>query len=110
VNEQRPVIWQAVMPAADLWEGELTGVELCGTKIVLLNVAGEIRAFADRCPHRGGQLSEGALDGCTLTCANHLWEFDALTGKGTNPGNCRLTALGTRVREGQIEVLATVPT
>lgn len=109
MNEQRPVMWQAVMPAADLWEGELTGVELCGTKIVLLNVAGEIRAFADCCPHLGGQLSEGALDGCTLTCANHLWEFDALTGKGTNPGNCRLTALGTRVREGQIEVLATVP-
>jgi toluene monooxygenase system ferredoxin subunit len=32
------------------------------------------------------------LTGCALTCANHLWEFDALTGKGINPGNCQLTA------------------
>lgn len=106
---QRAAAWQAVMPTADLWEGELTGVELAGTRIVLLNVAGEIRAFADRCPHLGGQLSAGALAGRTLTCANHRWEFDALTGEGVNPGNCRLAVFGTRVREGQIEVLAPGP-
>jgi hypothetical protein len=42
----------------------------------------------------------------SLTCANHLGEFDALTGKGTDPGHCQLTAFDTRVREGQIEILA----
>jgi toluene monooxygenase system ferredoxin subunit len=109
VKEQRPVTWQTVMPAEDLWAGELTGVQLGEKKIVLLNVGGEIRAFEDRCPHLGSQLSEGVLDGCTLTCANHLWEFDALTGKGTNPGGCQLTVVGTRVREGQIEILAPAP-
>ena len=101
--------WQAVMPAEDLWEGELTGVQLGGKKIVLLNVAGEIRAFEDRCPHLGFQLSEGSLDGSTLTCVNHLWEFDALTGTGTNPGNCQLTVFGTRVIQGQIEILTPGP-
>jgi toluene monooxygenase system ferredoxin subunit len=98
--------WQAVMSAEDLWDGELTEVQLAGTKIVLLNVGGQIRAFEDRCPHLGGQLSAGTLDGCTLTCANHLWEFDALTGQGINPGRSQLTALDTRVRDGQIEILA----
>lgn len=98
--------WQVVMPAEDLWAGELTQVQLGGQKIVVLNVGGEIRAFEDRCPHLGFQLSAGELDGCTLTCANHRWEFDALTGKGTNPGNCQLTAFGARVRDGQIEILA----
>jgi toluene monooxygenase system ferredoxin subunit len=44
--------WQAVMPAADLWAGELAGVQLGGQKIVLVNVEGEIRAFEDRCPAR----------------------------------------------------------
>jgi toluene monooxygenase system ferredoxin subunit len=103
------VTWQVVMPAADLWEGELTAVELGNQKIVLLNVGGQIRAFENRCPHLGFQLSEGELDGCTLTCANHRWEFEALTGKGTNPGNCQLTAFDIRVRDGQIEILAPVP-
>ena len=66
-------------------------------------------AIEDRCPHLGFQLSQGDLDGCTLTCANHQWEFDALTGQGTNPGNCQLTMFGTRVRAGQIEILAPGP-
>ena len=57
----------------------------------------------------GFQLSEGDLDGRILTCANHQWEFDALTGSGTNPGHCQLTAFGIRVRDGQIEVLAPDP-
>ncbi len=83
----RDETWQVVMPADDLWEGELTGVRLGAKNIVLLNAGGEILAFEDRCPHLGFQLSQGNLDRCTLTCANHQWEFDALTGQGTNPGN-----------------------
>jgi toluene monooxygenase system ferredoxin subunit len=97
------------MPAADLWAGELAGVQLGGQKIVLVNVEGEIRAFEDRCPHLGFQLSAGSLEGRTLTCANHQWEFDALSGRGTNPGNCRLTAFDTRVRDDQVEILAPGP-
>jgi toluene monooxygenase system ferredoxin subunit len=109
VKEQNPATWQAVMLAADLWEGELTGVQLGEKKFILLNAGGNIRAYEDRCPHAGFQLSAGYFDGCTLTCANHMWTFDALTGKGTNPGNCQLTVFETRVREGQVEILAPSP-
>ena len=98
--------WHPVMPEEDLWEGEIVAVEVAGTKVVLLNVDGEIRAYEDRCPHLASQLSEGDLDGRILTCAMHLWEFDALTGKGTNPGNSQLTVIETRVTGGNIEVRA----
>ena len=97
--------WQVIMPEEDLWEGELTGIEIGEKKIVLLNVNGEVRAYEDRCPHLSSRLSEGDLDGCTLTCAAHLGEFDARTGKGTNPGNSQLTVIETRVTDGNIEVL-----
>ena len=76
--------WHAVMAEDDLREGELTGIEVAGKKLVLLNVGGEIRVFEDRCLHLSSRLSEGDLDACTLTCAAHLWEFDALTGQGIN--------------------------
>ena len=33
----RDETWQVVMPADDLWEGELTGVRLGAKNIVLLN-------------------------------------------------------------------------
>ena len=97
--------WHVVMPEEDLWEGELAAAQAGGKNIVLLNVGGEIRAFEDRCPHLSSRLSEGDLDGCTLTCAAHLWEFDARTGKGINPGNSQLVAYQARVADGSIEVL-----
>jgi hypothetical protein len=44
------VTWHAMMAEDDLWEGELTGFEVAGKKLALLNVGGEIRAFEGRCP------------------------------------------------------------
>jgi toluene monooxygenase system ferredoxin subunit len=64
------------MAEDDLWEGELTGIEAAGKKLVLLDIADEIRAFEDRCPHLSSRLSEGDIDGCTLraphTCGSSM--------------------------------------
>ena len=40
------------------------------------------RAFVmpDRCPHDGGLLSDGYVDGDRLVCARHNWEFDPCSG------------------------------
>ncbi|MCL4421718.1 MAG: Rieske 2Fe-2S domain-containing protein [Actinobacteria bacterium] len=97
--------WEPAIAAEDLWEGELTTMTLGGQQVLLVNADGEIRAFEDRCPHLGSRLSEGDLDGCTLVCGKHLWEFDVLTGKGTNPGDSQLTLYECRVIDGTIEVL-----
>lgn len=35
----------------------------------------------DRCPHDGGPLSDGWLEGDRVVCARHQWEFDAGTGR-----------------------------
>ncbi len=35
--------------------------------------------------------------GETLTCAKHLWEFNAATGHGINPDDARLTGFGCQV-------------
>lgn len=47
------------------------------------------RAFVvpDRCPHDGGLLSDGYVDGDRLVCARHNWEFDPCSGScTTRPG------------------------
>ncbi len=75
--------WYEIMPFDDLWIGEMLGVEVEGVKVLLLNVEDEVRAYLDRCPHRASPLSEGNLAGLTLTCATHLWEFNAATGGGS---------------------------
>lgn len=57
------------------------------------------RVFAldDRCPHKGGPLSEGIVHGTQVTCPLHAWVFDLSTGlaQGTDEGAVRTYAART---------------
>ena len=89
----------------DLWEGDMTAVSVDGVPVLLVNVDGEVRAYSNRCPHQASPLDEGDLDGETLTCAKHMWEFNAATGRGVNPDDARLVPYGCRVADdGTISV------
>jgi toluene monooxygenase system ferredoxin subunit len=71
----------------ELWDGEMTVLEIEGHVVLLVNVDGIIQAYADSCPHLGTRLSQGSLQRNVLTCATHGWEFDACTGQGINPNS-----------------------
>src|SRR5258707_15319326 len=45
-------------------------------KLAFFNVAGRVYAIDDVCPHDGAPLSEGTLEGATVTCPWHGAEFD----------------------------------
>ncbi len=94
--------WREAMELDDLWEGDLEGVEVDGHKLILVNVDGEVRAYRDRCPHQAWPLSDGDLEDEVLTCTNHLWEFDALTGAGINPADTALFSVPCKVEQGII--------
>lgn len=97
-------VWQKAGDQDDLWAGEMTAVDVHGTNVLLVNVDGDVRAYENRCPHQGWPLDEGDFDGATITCAHHLWEFDARTGLGLNPSDAWLTALPCRVTDHAVEV------
>ena len=44
-----------------------------------------------------GDMTSVTVDGETLTCAKHLWEFNAVTGCGINPDDAELTSYGCQV-------------
>lgn len=46
----------------------------------VFNVDGSCFATHDKCTHREGPLSDGALDGSTVTCPYHGAQFDVTTG------------------------------
>jgi nitrite reductase (NADH) small subunit len=54
---------------------------------------GDDRVFAieDRCPHRGGPLSQGIVHGSSVTCPLHNWVISLETGKaqGGDEGTVR---------------------
>ena len=70
-----------VASAGDIAPGELLRVEVGGRLVCLANVNGAIFAVDDDCPHIGGALDEGELEGCVLTCPVHLAQFDVRDGR-----------------------------
>jgi toluene monooxygenase system ferredoxin subunit len=97
--------WQPAGPADDVWEGEMTFQRLAdGTAVLLVNVDGTVRAFQGLCPHQRNSLDDADFDGEVITCAGHLWEFDARTGAGINPATACLAEYPTEVRDGELFV------
>lgn len=59
-----------------------------GREIALFNIDHKIFALDNACPHMGGPLGEGELEGCIVTCPWHGWQFDVKTGACINmPGD-----------------------
>jgi len=56
-------------------------VEVNGQPIALFKVEGKVHAIYQICPHQGGPLDEGGIDGKTIICPWHGWEFDVTSGK-----------------------------
>lgn len=80
-------------------------VEVAGNKIALFNVDGTCYAIADSCTHRGGPLSEGSLDGSTVTCPLHGAQFDVCTGENlTPPAPAGVTSYNVRVEGDDVEI------
>ena len=55
----------------------------------------QVFALEDRCPHKGGPLSEGIVHGASVTCPLHGWVFDMATGlaQGADAGEVRTFAV-----------------
>jgi nitrite reductase (NADH) small subunit len=59
-------------------------------------------AVRDRCPHKGGPLSQGIVHGKRVACPLHSWVIDLESGEAVAPdvGCARTYAL--RVEEGRL--------
>ena len=53
--------------------------------VLLVNVAGDVRAFQGICSHEYFELDKGFLTRDSLTCALHLSRFDLDTGDALDP-------------------------
>jgi toluene monooxygenase system ferredoxin subunit len=86
----------------ELWDGEMTVLEIDGNVVLLVNVDGGVHAYKDSCPHLGTRLSQGSLRRNVLTCATHGWGFDVSTGQGINPKTACLESFAVKVENGDI--------
>ena len=69
-----------VMAVDDLPEGAMKAVEAGGHNILVARVGSSFYATQEHCPHMGGNLAKGKLDGAVVTCPLHHSQFDVTTG------------------------------
>jgi len=77
-----------VASLSELTPGTTRMVEAQGKEIALYNVDGKVYATTNICPHQGGPLAEGILEGTSIICPWHAWAFDVTN--GTSPVNPRM--------------------
>ena len=92
----------------ELWDAEMAAFDVAGEEVLLVRLDGCYRAFRGSCPHQGQRLAEGSLEGATLTCRGHLWQFDARSGRGINPAASRLARYAVKIEAGGV-LVRTVP-
>lgn len=92
---------------AELPPGSSKEVEHEGRIFALFNVDGRISVIDGICPHQGGPLAEGSLEGTTVTCPWHGWQFDVQTGK--TPLNGKLCQQVFEIKIEGEDVYVSVP-
>jgi nitrite reductase/ring-hydroxylating ferredoxin subunit/uncharacterized membrane protein len=100
-----PDDFHAVFPETELPEGEPHRAEVNGIGVLVVRQHGKIYALGEKCAHLGGPLSEGKLEGNTITCPWHGSKYDLESGKVLDgPSAFAQPCWEARIRNGQVEV------
>jgi nitrite reductase (NADH) small subunit len=73
---------------------------------VFRTASGEVLAVDDRCPHRGGPLSQGIVHGDAVTCPLHNWVISLRTGKAQGADEGCVRTLPVKVEHGVVLIAA----
>jgi len=69
---------------------------------VFRNATGEVFALLDRCPHKGGPLSQGIVFGTSVACPLHNWTFSLDDGRAKAPDEGCATRFSVKVIEREV--------
>jgi ferredoxin-thioredoxin reductase catalytic chain len=97
---------QVEVPVArlsDLAHGAPRHVKIGKRDIAVVRVDDQVFALSNLCRHAFGPLSDGFVDGFTLTCPWHGWRYDVRTGTTDHP-NADVSTFPARVHDGVVLV------
>ncbi len=84
--------------------GTIRALEVDEHEIAIANVGGEFYATQGHCLHLSGPLGEGRLEGKTLSCPWHGWQYDVTTGKNEFDHAIQLQRFEVKVEGGEVKV------
>jgi nitrite reductase (NADH) small subunit len=69
---------------------------------VFRNSEDKVFALLDRCPHKGGPLSQGIVFGTSVACPLHNWKIGLCDGQASAPDEGCTPRFACRVEAGQV--------
>jgi nitrite reductase (NADH) small subunit len=69
---------------------------------VFRNDKDEVFALLDRCPHKGGPLSQGIVFGTNVACPLHNWTIGLCTGQAAAPDEGCTPRFEVKLDAGQV--------
>jgi nitrite reductase/ring-hydroxylating ferredoxin subunit len=101
-----PGEWHDVMATKGVAVGSTQRVDCDGRGLFVHRASiKEWRVYDSRCPHQTTNIPHLALQGCTLTCPKHQWEFDIRSGDCTKKGNSPLKQWPCKTVKGRLLAL-----
>ena len=89
---------QSELPPA----GEVRECLVGGRAFCVANVAGTISVLNGECPHEGGPLGEGTIEGGRVVCPWHSYAYDVRTGAAEQDPELNVEVFEVRVEEGEL--------
>ena len=100
-----PDEWTAAIADGEVPEGKLVRANAGDVPVLLCRQNGRLHAISAVCPHAGGPLDEGTLEGGSVICPWHGSQFALVDGAIIHgPASVQPPLYETRVQNGQIEV------
>jgi nitrite reductase/ring-hydroxylating ferredoxin subunit len=93
-----------VAPVDRIPPGTGASVTVADKDIAIFNVDGTIFAIGDSCPHAGGSLGQGKLDGMIVTCPVHGMKFDVTNGCFAGSSDSAVASYPVKVVDGKVMV------
>ena len=93
--------WVRVAPLTDIPKlGARVVNSAHGDIAVFRNAEDEVFALRDKCPHKGGPLSQGIVFGKTVACPLHNWQIGLADGEAVAPDKGCTGHFATRIEDG----------
>lgn len=98
--------WKPVCKVADIPVLGARVVSRPGLPDVAIFRSSEDKVFAllDRCPHRGGPLSQGIVSGERVTCPLHNWNIELGSGEAVAPDQGCAQRFSVKVEDGVVHL------
>lgn len=74
-----------------------------GGDIAVFRTDGDaVFALHDKCPHKGGPLSQGIVHGQRVTCPLHNWNIELASGEAVAPDQGCTVRFQVKVKDGRV--------